>query len=249
MLPWLDRTALLDHWTSRLGEVFRLFGLSEPLAGHGYLIERVDTNGSTHWMLAYHDGHDLVVVPPPAAVRRLRRMRREVRRGRSAALTAGAAGLLVLMSACASGPAGKASETWESMEMPTTAEPAAETTTEPVVSAECPILAPVELPDGSPPGDYVEADVGVSWGRQDNRVVQAAGKTALEATGEDGFDTAKWLAAQTVTVDGVDRFVIPVGDYGVSEVQIRFIVAGCPYINFLAAGTSETDAMDFAGRF
>lgn len=117
----------------------------------------------------------------------------------------------------------------------------------------CPAIEPRELPSGAPPGEpeiREAADTeppATIWGAGADQVVQAGGVVALALAGDDGFDTSSWAEDQIVEVDGVDRFVIPVGDPG--QIQILFVVEGCPYINWVGPGLTIEDALDYASRF
>lgn len=123
-------------------------------------------------------------------------------------------------------------------------------TADPAPATTCAVVRPRELLDGAPPGPGTPtADgLGVAWGAGRNQVIQFAGAAAREAAGQGGYRQEHWPAYQTVSVDGVERFVIPVGDFGVSSVQIRFVLEDCPYLLFLPAGTSQQASMDYAGR-
>lgn len=102
----------------------------------------------------------------------------------------------------------------------------------------CPPITPPRLLDGTMPGqpgvDDSENYTDYRWASDDGSlIIQRVG------VGLPDFSLAEISSDK-------QYLVMPVGDWGVSEVQVRFEKGDCQYITWLPPGTTENDARDFA---
>lgn len=98
-----------------------------------------------------------------------------------------------------------------------------------------------------PPPQSTLTDDGMvlhEWVDGDDVIVQASGQVAIDLIGED-VDTGDPVEA----ADGSTRWVMPVGDWVVGSVQVRFYEGECPYVFWLPAGTTEDQAREFVRSF
>lgn len=117
----------------------------------------------------------------------------------------------------------------------------------------CPEVTPPPLRDGGPQGapSRARTDQGllaVTWGDPPHQIVEFVGEDAeVVAGGPDAFATESWpRSGQQVEAPGGPRLVRPVGDPGVSQVQILMTRDGCHYVVMLPVGTSLEDAIRYA---
>lgn len=121
------------------------------------------------------------------------------------------------------------------------------------VEASCPEPSPPSLRDAGPAGEPSRArtDQGLlalTWGHAPHHVTAFVGEDAVKvAGGAEEFATESWpRSGQQVDAPGGPRLVRPVGDPGVSQVQILYTRDGCPYVVMLPVGTSLEDAIRYA---
>lgn len=119
--------------------------------------------------------------------------------------------------------------------------------------APCPEPTPPSLRDDAPAGEPSRArtDQGLlalTWGDPPHHVIAFVGKDAVEiAGGAEAFATESWpRSGQHVSTPDGPRLVRPVGDPGVSQVQILLTEGGCHYVIMLPVGTSLEDAIRYA---
>lgn len=119
--------------------------------------------------------------------------------------------------------------------------------------APCPEQTPPPLLDGGSSGEPSRArtDQGllaITWGDPPHHVTAFVGKDAERvAGGAQEFATESWpRSGQQVDTPGGPRLVRPVGDPGVSQIQILLIRGGCRYVVMLPVGISLEDAIRYA---
>lgn len=117
----------------------------------------------------------------------------------------------------------------------------------------CPEVTPPPLRDGAAPREpsRVRTDQGllaITWGDRPHQIVEFVGDDAeVVAGGPDAFATESWpRSGQQVDAPGGPRLVRPVGDPGVSQVQILMTRDGCHYVVMLPVGTPLEDAIRYA---
>jgi hypothetical protein len=132
--------------------------------------------------------------------------------------------------------------------------------------AECEPFEPEVLPSGAKPGearphpDEKPVDFMRAWGAGRDQVAVGWGQEMLDATGEEADDFAPqdWAPQQVVVKDGVRRVVIPIGDQGVGQIAVRFVMDDCPYSLWLPSGLDKegrpwgytlAEALEYAQRF
>lgn len=120
----------------------------------------------------------------------------------------------------------------------------------------CAVVPIASLLDGSEPGEVTHVPASgddlehVVWGDGENHVAQFAGTAAIAIAGghDIEFDAEHFPDDQIVrTASGV-HIVVPVSEWGVGNVQIRFSQDDCHYVNILPPGVSQEDALEFARR-
>lgn len=118
-------------------------------------------------------------------------------------------------------------------------------------ASECPVVAPVQLPDGvaagpaNPPRDRESATFMGSWGEDSNRVTIGRGREVLEQAEPATFPRP---GEPVVGEDGTKRWVIAVGDPPLGMIQYRFVVGGCPYILWTESGLTWDEALIYASH-
>lgn len=119
--------------------------------------------------------------------------------------------------------------------------------------APCPEPTPPSLLDGGPRGEPSRArtDQGllaITWGDPPHHVITFVGKDAEKvAGGAQEFATESWpRSGQQVDTPRGPRLVRPVGDPGVSQIQILLTRDGCRYVVMLPVGISLEDAIRYA---
>lgn len=119
--------------------------------------------------------------------------------------------------------------------------------------APCPEPTPPPLRDDAPAGepDRRRTDQGLlalTWGDPPHHVTAFVGDDAVAvAGGVEAFATESWpRSGQQVRTPAGPRLVRPVGDPGVSQIQILLSDGGCHYVVMLPVGTSLDDAIRYA---
>lgn len=119
--------------------------------------------------------------------------------------------------------------------------------------APCPEPTPPPLHDDAPAGQPSRArtDQGLlalTWGDPPHHVTAFVGDDAVQvAGGAEEFATGSWpRSGQEVATPRGPRLVRPVGDPGVSQIQILLTDGGCHYVVMLPVGTSLEDAVRYA---
>lgn len=136
---------------------------------------------------------------------------------------------------------------------------------------ECERFTPAVLPSGAAPGEprpWPEEnprDFYLAWGEEHDQVVVGWGQEMLDDRGgvetrEDWPFRPGWPENMVVVKDGVERYVVPVGDPPAGPIDIEFVIDGCPYAIRMAAGEfadgevespgyTEAEAIAYAGQF
>jgi len=120
----------------------------------------------------------------------------------------------------------------------------------------CEPITITQLLDGSPAGAPVET-VGTAydpqslrWGPEGTSISQVWGEDSRTTIGEDpgAFDPASYPEEQVVAGLTGTHLIVPVGDFGVSEVQLRTLRDDCPTVIWLPAGTTLAEARAYAAE-
>jgi hypothetical protein len=266
VLPWwIDRRRVLDVWRDAHQRTVTLYGLTPPLDREGYAAVQARLSGDApKILLLLRDGDTLASVPDGAEDRVLRqrlsrasgRRRRAGDRGMSAV---GALVALLVLAGCGI-PAGER-EALQATEQAEAVEGSeAESSPSPwerfPPAEQCPVVAPRELPSGADPGqprEFPEDDPMphmLAWGTGKDEVTLGRGRELFaDAPPDLVFPPADWPDRQTVHKDGVDRYVVPVGDPPLGVIRIEFLYRDCPYVLWMQSGHELEEAMDHAARF
>lgn len=73
-------------------------------------------------------------------------------------------------------------------------------------------------------------------------ITQVFGDQAKSVVGDDVFEYGQEISNENVN----SAWLVPVGDWGVGSVQVRFINEGCNHVIWLESGTPEAAAIEFA---
>lgn len=117
---------------------------------------------------------------------------------------------------------------------------------------DCPVMAPNELPDGRPPGSRRPLETGARsfldvWGHGKNRVVIGRGQEVV-----DEYDRRDRTFPRTgepvVGRDGIERWVVAIGDPPLGQIAYQYLVGTCPYLIWTQSGLAWEDALAYAAR-
>lgn len=114
-------------------------------------------------------------------------------------------------------------------------------------------MAPNELPNGRPAGSR-RAFLGTRaksfldvWGYGKNRVIIGRGQEAVdEYDRRDG--TFPPAGEPVVGRDGIERWVVAIGDPPLGQIAYTYLVGTCPYLIWTQPGLAWEDALAYAAR-
>lgn len=114
----------------------------------------------------------------------------------------------------------------------------------------CPVVRPSELPDGTAPGPAQRttqfSDSLTSWGEAANTVVIGRGRETLTRSGFDSPRFPNPGGEPVIGADGVQRWVIAVGDPPLGQIAYKFVLGTCPYVMWTASGMAWAEALWYA---
>lgn len=259
---WLDVTGALDSWSAPPDGRITLFPFRRRVRRSGYAAVRTSTTSGQVLDVVYVvvEEEGITTLRGGEAHVQLRRGHRPGRRrhprrswGPGLALVA-----LGLTAGCASATSAPGEDT---VTRSPTADAAVDTGTvapgqapDPGAAVPeqriCPPMEPPYVgvggpePDGSPtqiePEEYIEYEwyVEYQWSDGENVIIQ---RTAEDLGNDDEFSDMPLEDGQTQDVR-----IVPVGDWGLGQVQLRTQADGCDYITWLGAGVSQVEAEEFA---